>query len=126
MAGRKKTLLLDFDGVLHDYHGWQGEGPEFLGPPIEKARHACLILEREFKLVCFTTRPRAIAEPWLRRNGFPEMLVTNVKIPAFLLVDDRGLTFTGEWSDEFINAIRNFQPHWASAAPHTPGPGTAP
>ena len=35
---------------------------------------------------------------WLMANGFPPMEVTNVKIPAFMYIDDRAIRFTN-WSD---------------------------
>lgn len=111
----KPTLLLDFDGVLHDYKGWEGPEERFLHPPIEGARHACLLLARDFRLVCFTTRPREMVEKWLRAWGFPQMMVTDRKLPAAVLLDDRALTFTGTWTDDLLSQIRNFQPHWHSA-----------
>lgn len=110
MAGRQ-TILIDFDGVLHDYKGW--EGPKALGKPIEKARASCYQLERNYRLVCFTTRPKEFVEPWLRLHGFPPMKVTNIKEPAFLIIDDRAVTFTGTWSNEFLAQITSFSPHWS-------------
>lgn len=106
----KQTILVDFDGVLHDYHGWKGN--EELGKPIEKARASMLLLERSFRLVVFTTRKIEFVKPWLDHYGFPEMKITNIKEPAFLIIDDRALTFTGEWSDGFLSMIKAFAPHW--------------
>lgn len=106
----KPTLLLDFDGVLHNYNGEYA--PEGLAEPLENARHACLLLERDFRLICFTSRPSIWVEPWLRRHGFPKMPVTNVKIAAFAIIDDRAITFPGQWTDEFIASVKGFRPHW--------------
>jgi len=106
----KQTLLIDFDGTLAKYDGWKGL--EVLGDPLEKARHAMLILSKHYKLICFTTRLGDFVEPWLRRHGFPEMEVTNIKKPAHLIIDDRALRFDGQWTDELIEQIRNFEPWW--------------
>jgi len=118
----KKTLLVDFDATLSNYTGWQGL--THLDEPLDKARKAMIILSREFKLVCFTTRAiesPELVEQWLRRWGFPVMEVTATKKPAHLIIDDRALTFPGKWSDEFLQSIRDFKPHWQTStrpAPH--------
>lgn len=121
---KKKTLLVDFDGVLHDYHGWTGELP--IGPPIAKARAAMHRLETTYRLVCFTTRPTAPTESWLRHYGFPPMKVTNVKEPAHVIIDDRAITFLGVWSDELITQITSFRPHWESAESDSPSHASLP
>lgn len=115
MAQKRQTLLIDFDGVLHDYHGWTGPDP--VGIPIEKARHAMHHLASTYRLVCFTTRPAEQTRRWLLRYGFPEMKVTNMKEPAFLIIDDRAITFPGTWTDELLSRITSFSPHWSADAP---------
>lgn len=108
----KKTLLIDFDGTLSEYHGWRGLTE--VGPPLPQARKACILLARTFKLICFTTRAPEVVEPWLRQHGFPEMEVTNVKKPAHVIVDDRVVLFEGQWTDELLRKITDFAPHWES------------
>lgn len=105
----RKTLLIDFDGVLHQY---TGEFTPNLNPPLPQARAACCILAKKYRLVCFTSRPVEQVEPWLSRWAFPKMLVTNEKLPAFLIIDDRAICFQGVWTDNFIKSIAAFQPHW--------------
>lgn len=109
-AGRKPTLLIDFDGTLHQYTGWKGL--THIDGPIEGARRALYLLERNYKLVCFSTRSREVVEQALRLWGFPKMKVTNIKEPAELIIDDRALTFRGVWDQTFLDSIRDFQPHW--------------
>lgn len=113
----RKTLLIDFDGVLHSYTGWKGPAEQELGPPIDKARHAILLLAKEFRIVCFTTRPAELVELWLRRHGFPAMKVTNYKEAAFLIIDDRAICFDGTWNDALLERIRNFKTHWEGSLP---------
>lgn len=107
----RPTLLIDFDGVIHDYHGWAGPIPT--GRPIEGARHALFILEKKNRLICFTTRPADETKKWLLHYGFPEMKVTNVKEPAHLIIDDRAITFKGVWTNELLDQITSFTPHWS-------------
>jgi len=107
---RKKTLLVDFDGTLSQYTGWKGLTE--LGPPLPKARQAMCLLARHYKLICFSTRPAELIEPWLRLHAFPEMEVTNEKKPAHLIIDDRALLFSGEWTDQLLQQIKDFKPHW--------------
>jgi len=109
----KKTLLIDFDGTMSAYTGWKGLTE--LDPPLLNARKALILLSRDFKLVCFTTRAIGtpdLIEQWLRRNGFPPMEVTAVKKPCHLMIDDRAITFKGEWTDQLLADIRAFQPYW--------------
>lgn len=109
----KKTLLIDFDGTLSDYKGWRGLTE--LDPPLEHARKAMILLSREFKLICFTTRATEgaeLIEAWLRKWAFPPMEVTAEKKPCHLLIDDRAITFKGVWNDELLAEIRQFVPHW--------------
>lgn len=108
----KKTLLVDFDGTIAKYFGWVPNETNIQREPTEGARRALYILSNDFELVCFTTRDPAPVREWLSRYGFPKMRVTNVKEPAFLILDDRGLLFEGVWTDELLSKIRNFQPWW--------------
>lgn len=122
---RRPTLLIDFDGVLHQCPG--GEYSPVLGPALDKARAALLLLGRDYRLAVFTTRTnREEIATWLRQRGFPEMRVTNIKEPAHLIIDDRAITFPGAWTDEFISAIRTFTPHWKRDPPDGEKPSTGP
>lgn len=121
----KPTLLLDFDGVLHQY---TGEWSPILNAPITHARRSCLLLSRHFRLVCFTTRkPSEDVSMWLHRHGFPPMEVTDRKVPAHAIIDDRGICFPGMWTDAFIKSIVDFHPHWRGVGevPFSPSPTTA-
>lgn len=125
----KRTLLVDFDGVLSNYRGWRG--PDQLDSPLPQARHAMHILSKDFTLVCFTTRPAEPVTKWLLNHGFPHMRVTNIKDPAFLQIDDRAILFKGEWNDELLQTIRTFHPWWeatfdTSAAAPTLDPASLP
>jgi hypothetical protein len=81
-------LILDFDGVIHSYtSGWQGIDitPD---PPVEGVKSAINELKKH--------------DIWVDA-------IVDKKVPAVAMVDDRGITFTGEWSEEFVEQIKHFK-----------------
>ncbi len=104
----KPTILIDLDGVLNTY---KGDYVENYIPPIkEGALDFVAGLYENYKLVLFTTRDSELAKKWLIDNGLDKYFdgVTNQKIPAVLLVDDRCVCFRGDY-DELIQDIKNFR-----------------
>jgi len=120
----KPILCLDFDGVIHDYkHGWQdGEIYGDVTPGFwEWAEKA----EEVFKLVIYSSRsshPEAMMawliaqrEKWRAAGGKSKdasfgFEFASQKPPAFLTIDDRALTFKGDWSAFDPVALREFKP----------------
>lgn len=107
---RRPTIALDFDGVLHDYKGWNGVEPT--GNPVSGAqdfvRELC---DRGYDVFVMTTRAghpggADAVRSWILKHGFPLMMVTHEKLPASLYVDDRGFRFNGDWNTiiQFLNA----------------------
>jgi hypothetical protein len=108
-----KTIAIDFDGTLSAYQGWKG--PEHLDPPLPGAIDflgACL--DHGFALVIFTTRAPQLVSDWLKTHAPPEVYqcvqITNTKPPAFLMIDDRCLLFTGTYPT--VQQIEDFKPWW--------------
>ena len=108
---RRRTIAIDFDGVIHRYsRGWQ-DGSIY-DEPVEGAREALARLHRQFRVVILTTRvnpdmrdpapQRAAMRRWLQHHGFREGehydAITHVKVPALVYIDDRALHFTG-WAE---------------------------
>lgn len=121
----KPILCLDFDGVCHAYtSGWQGadvipDGPvpglfEFLE---EAARH--------FEIQVFSSRSnhpggKKAMQAWFnqqyrlwlgeRAKGKekPPVSFATQKPGAFVTLDDRAITFTGEWPR--VEDLRKFKP----------------
>lgn len=98
----KPTLAIDFDGVIHDYtKGWKdgsiyGELTPGFREWLEEAR-------KEFDVIVFSSRDVHQIRTWLHDRDI-EVEVTSTKPKAFLSIDDRALTFTGNWSDpQFSN-----------------------
>jgi hypothetical protein len=93
----RKTVALDFDGVLHWYRrGWQ-DGSIY-DEPVPGAVEFVAKLAEHYRLVVFTTRDAAQVRPWLVDKGFAGIEeVTNTKPLAVAYVDDRAVHFTGHW-----------------------------
>lgn len=95
----KRTIGVDFDGVIHSYGN--GFGGEMTGP-VPGAKEAIeKLIERGYEVIVFTARrdkSLADAAAWLRDNGFPPVEVTNKKPIAMAYIDDHAVRFTN-WQD---------------------------
>lgn len=117
----KPILCLDFDGVCHSYtSGWQGAN-NIPDPPVEGAFTFIRNALNYFDVYIFSSRsnqPGGIAamQDWFIKHNWPGTYLTGPeylyfsteKPAAFLTIDDRALTFTGEWPD--MDTLRNFKP----------------
>lgn len=99
---RKPTLLIDFDGVIHRYSkGWH-DGSIY-DPPTEGFVEWAKEAQTTFRLVVFSTRCAteegkvAIQEWFLKHKINIDMEFSYEKIPAWAIIDDRALTFDGDW-----------------------------
>lgn len=110
-----KTVVFDFDGVIHSYtSGWQGVGIA-ADPPVPGIKEAISDIREEGYLVvvvstrCAELLGRATVENYLAKH---EIFVDNVlahKPPAVVYIDDRAICFDGK-SDKLLEKIKNFQP----------------
>lgn len=110
---RRRTICIDFDGVIHSYRsGWQGE-QTIADPPIHRSKEAIAVLRKTYRVVvhsarCRSEEGRRAIQHWLDRFGIEVDEVCEHKPPAMVYLDDRGVPFTGDW-EEAILAIRNFR-----------------
>lgn len=104
----KKTICVDFDGVLNEYNGYV-EGN--LGEPLSGSKEFIRQLRKKYKVVILTSRPKEQVIDWLNNNGFPSMEVTDRKIPAVAYIDDRAIQFNGSYIQTIYEAV-NFKPYW--------------
>ena len=102
MAGfNDRTICVDFDGVIHKYSKgyWTGE---IYDEPMEGAREVLWKWRNKgYRVVIFTARDplqHQDIKDWLLEWDLPELEVTNVKIPAFMYLDDRAIRFV-HWED---------------------------
>jgi hypothetical protein len=109
----RRTVCLDFDGVLHSYRsGWRG--PEVIpDPPIHGTRQAVERLRQQYRVVvysarCATPQGRAAVQAWLSKHQIEVDEVCEHKPPALVYVDDRAIPFRGDW-DAVIGEIREFR-----------------
>jgi histidinol phosphatase-like enzyme len=102
-----KTILIDLDGVLNIYDGHYNEN--YIPPIKEGALEFIKEISKKYKIVVFTTRNSFLASRWIIDNGLEKYVenVTNVKEPAYLIIDDRCINFDGNYNN-LIDKINNF------------------
>ena len=123
----KPILCLDFDGVIHSYaSGWKG-ADMIPDPPVDGAMKFIWDATEHFRVAIFSSRTNQSGglfamKHWLERNfrdywgthatqaddKLSEIEWPTEKPAAMVTLDDRALTFEGEWPD--IEALKAFQP----------------
>ena len=128
---KKKILVLDFDGVVHSYaNGWKGArnipDPPCVGA-IEFIYRA--LNDGDFDVVIHSARAKHFGgiramRAWLKEHagnlwnegpgylGLENVRFARWKPSAFVMIDDRAMTFKGTWPE--ISEIKNFKPWWWS------------
>lgn len=110
---RRRTICLDFDGVIHSYQsGWCGIDviPD---PPIHGVHRYIKQLRKRFRIAVYSARcceekgRLAIAE-WLAKHDIEIDEIPEHKPPAFVYVDDRAIHFDGDW-DRTYEKINQFR-----------------
>ncbi|MBQ2645434.1 hypothetical protein IJG14_07695 [bacterium] len=108
----RKKILIDLDGVLNEYS--KEKFNETYIPEIKSgAREFVQKLNEEFDLYLFTSRNLLLASKWLINNDLDKYFkeVTNIKIPAYLYIDDRAMCFDGNYQNTFAK-IQKFSVYW--------------
>lgn len=135
-----KTILCDFDGVIHSYKsGWQG-ATNIPDPPVDGAikwienfiMFYCTIPESiaamntpgEFEFAIYSSRSQSFGgiftmKRWLVKHGLDSRFLEVIKFPkqkpaAFLTIDDRAICFKGKFPS--YEEIINFKP-WMQRNP---------
>lgn len=110
----KKTVVFDFDGVIHSYSsGWQGE-TVIPDPPVPGIKEAIADIREDYFVVvvstrCTTEEGKAAIEAWLSKHGIEVDKVTKEKPPAIVYIDDRAICFDGN-AASLKGKIENFEP----------------
>lgn len=121
---KKPILCLDFDGVVHSYtSGWKG-ARNIPDPPVEGALDFISgALHEGWDVVIHSSRARhwggvSAMRAWLQKHagnqwdgpfqGFCEVRFVRWKPSAVVTLDDRALTFTGQWPA--LAALKSFKP----------------
>ena len=107
------VIVLDFNGVFDQYKGWNGQIEDY--PPREGIEYFLDALEDYFRtiVVVSATMPIESVINWLIKHHLDPYIdyVTNHKVPATVYVDDKAVTFKGNF-EETLNTIRVFKPYW--------------
>jgi hypothetical protein len=109
----RRTICLDFDGVLHSYRsGWCG-AEVIPDPPIHGTREAVARLRQQYRIVvhsarCHTAEGCLAVTNWLAKHCIEVDEVCEHKPPAHVYVDDRAVRFRGNW-DDVLDEIRQFR-----------------
>ena len=108
---KKENICVDFDGVLNNYQGYDGDN---LGKPRPGAKEFLEALSKEYNVIIFSARNYTKIIPWLNKYNL-QPYVHNVtgfkpaKVKCF--VDDRAIGFQGDY-DETLERISNFRTYW--------------
>lgn len=113
-----KTVLIDFDGVIHSYvSGWKGD-VNIPDVPNDSAIYKIQeYIDAGLDVVVFSTRAKTEAGKvaikfWLANHGLRDDIVETLKITSekvlgVLIIDDRGFRYRGQFpSVEFINDFK--------------------
>lgn len=109
----RKTIVFDFDGVIHKYSkGWQ-DGSIY-DEPVEGIKEAINELHKTYDITVVSTRCRELSgqiavQRWLDDHHIEVDCVTSIKVPALVYVDDRGLTFDPANVKDLVYQIKSFQ-----------------
>ena len=112
MADERKTIVFDFDGVIHKYSkGWQ-DGSIY-DEPVKGIKTLINELHQDYDICIVTTRARELlgqvaVEDYLKDNHIEFDLVTSIKVPAVMYIDDRGINFDGN-VDNLREQIKTFK-----------------
>ncbi len=114
---RKPILVLDFDGVIHNYRGGWNGARNISDPPVPGAIQFLEKVAEEFEVHIFSSRSdyflgRTAMKKWLRKWAEKELgesintdnLLRAIHWPknkpaALVSIDDRAITFKGNWPE---------------------------
>lgn len=111
----KKTVVFDFDGVIHSYKsGWKGS-TVIPDPPVEgidRAIHEIRAAGYEVVVVstrCATESGMEAVREYLIDNGIEVDAVQKEKPPAIAYIDDRAICFDGH-PETLLHQLMTFKP----------------
>ena len=103
---KKKTICIDFDGVIHDYSkGYQGK--DVFGDMVPGSDTAT---KPDTKALRGWLKDKGVLFDYINENpSQPKDSLNGSKLIADIYLDDRAVRFNGEW-DWIMNDIASFIP----------------
>lgn len=96
-----RHILVDLDGTLAEYKGWQGA--DHIGAPIgAMLKRVLMWVKQGHKVKIFTARAHAenqipVIKEWLKEAGLPDLEITCVKRPSAIEI----------WDDLAVRILKN-------------------
>lgn len=93
---KKKTIAIDFDGVIHAYSkGFQGLNNAYDEPHPGAIEGIKALAKMGYRLIIVSSRNTSVINRWLLKYGISQYFdeVTNIKRPARYYIDDHGYSF---------------------------------
>lgn len=108
----KRTVCVDFDGVLNEYRGYNERDLYSPKPFVENFLEK---LNQDYEVIIYTSRVNSRVETWLERNNLMKYIskVTSKKVPAIAYIDDRAIQFKGNYNETLME-LESFEPYWSS------------
>ena len=111
----KKTVVFDFDGVIHSYiSGWQGvdvindppvKGIEYVIEELRLSGYNVVVVSTR----CSCLKGRRAIRKWLNTYNIEVDKVCAVKPPALVYIDDRAICFDGCADGALVEQIKTFK-----------------
>lgn len=110
-----KTVVFDFDGVIHSYvSGWKGID-NIPDPPVEGIKEVIDTIRREdgYRVAVVSTRcseekGKIAIQEYLKKHDIVVDYVLKEKPPAVVYIDDRAIRFNGK-TDGLVDQIKGFK-----------------
>lgn len=106
----RNTVCIDWNGVLDTYVGFTG----IPYPPREGAKQFLQRLkEIGFIVIILTSSNAHVVRNWFVKYDMVKYVdqIVNKKVPAIVYLDDRGITFTGDYNLA-LKQILSFRAWW--------------
>ena len=124
--GYKPILLIDFDGVIHMYKT-PFDMKVIPDPPVPGAMDFLYKAIEKFNVNIYSSRSSnekglEAMKTWLLFHlreelgevegdyVYNHLKFPTYKIPAFLTIDDRAITFNGDWNEFDVDSLLSFKP----------------
>ncbi|MFR3729121.1 hypothetical protein [Lacrimispora sp.] len=111
----KRTVVFDFDGVIHSYVSGFKRADIIPDEPVDGIKDAIAEIRRAgYEVAVVSSRAaseegKAAIREYLERYGIRVDSITPVKLPAICYIDDRAICFRGDPSS-LLRQIRTFRP----------------